>query len=61
MASAQVGAYTMGSDIDFKLLHGLGINSFHQRILPCLFAIDFFLVKYFRIWQKFQQVYLFDM
>ena len=31
VASAQAGAYTLGSDIDFKLLHGLGINFIHQR------------------------------
>ena len=49
VASAQAGAYTLGSDIDFKLLHGIGMNFFHQRN----HAFCYCQFEFFRISQKF--------
>ena len=33
VASAQAGAYTLGNDIDFKLLHGIGMIFFTSVIM----------------------------
>ena len=46
VASAQAGAYTLGSDIDFKLLHGIGMNFFHQRSYAfCYCQFEFFRIQ----------------